>query len=77
MWYQIVGWYGVIAILIAYASSTLELLMPHSLAYLGLNASGAIALIVQSYVIKNWQLVVLNVVWLLVAGVGLVQVLLQ
>lgn len=77
MLYQTIGWYGVVAILLAYAGTTLEIVAPDSLLYLILNSSGALALIVQSYVIKNWQLVVLNVVWLLVACIGLVQALLQ
>ena len=77
MWYQIIGWYGVFAILFAYAGSTLDMVQSDSLLYLLLNSSGALALIIQSAVIKNWQLIVLNVVWLLVACIGLTQVLLQ
>ena len=77
MWYQIIGWYGVFAILFAYAGSTLDMVQSDSLLYLLLNSSGALALIIQSAVIKNWQVIVLNVVWLLVACIGLTQVLLQ
>lgn len=77
MWYQLMGWYGVFAVLAAYVLVTLEYFSADSLVYLLLNASGAGALIVQSWYIKNTQLVVLNVVWLGVAGFALVQLLLQ
>lgn len=77
MYYQSIGWYGVVAILMAYAATTLEYIPPDSLTYLFLNSSGALALIIQSAAIRNWQLIVLNLVWLAVAAVGLSQLLLQ
>lgn len=73
MLYQIIGWYGVAAILLAYTLVTFDQYGSDHMIYLFLNGSGAAALIVQSYVIRNWQLVVLNVVWLAVALAGVVQ----
>lgn len=77
MWYQIIGWYGVLAILLAYALITFEIVTASAVMYLILNSSGALALIVQSYSIRNYQLIVLNVVWLIVACLGIGQILLQ
>jgi len=67
MTYQIIGWYGVVAILLAYVLVTTKTLNVTDILYVFLNGSGALALIIQSYAIRNWQLVTLNCVWLLVA----------
>lgn len=72
-----VGWIGVGSILVAYMLITFDQLQTDHLLYLGLNGGGALALIIQSYMIRNYQLVVLNVVWCLVAVAGVVQYLLQ
>jgi len=77
VWYQIVGWVGVSAILLAYTFITFDQLAIDHLLYVTLNGGGALALIIQSYMIRNYQLIVLNVVWCLVAVAGLVQYLLQ
>jgi hypothetical protein len=77
MWVQLAGWYGVGAILVAYALITFKVLTAETIIYLALNSTGALALIVQSYAIRNYQLIVLNVVWLLVACLGIAQALLQ
>jgi len=77
VWYQIVGWIGVGAILLAYILITFDQVAADNIMYLSLNGGGAAALIVQSYMISNYQLIVLNSVWCLVAAVGALQYLLQ
>ena len=74
---QIIGWYGVLAILVAYALITLDQLGTEHMLYIFLNGSGALALIIQTWQRRNWQLVTLNIVWLLVAIAGVVQMLVQ
>lgn len=65
------GWYGVLAILSAYALLSFDQISAHSVAYQLLNASGAVGIGVDALYAKNYQPVVLNAVWLLIALVAL------
>ncbi len=64
------GWYGVSAILFAFAGSTLGWVDIQGGFYLILNATGAFAIAIDAYAQKNWQPVVLNVVWFGIAVFG-------
>jgi hypothetical protein len=66
---EAVGWLGVVAVLTAYALSSLGVASSQSLLCIGLNLSGAAAIAWVSYYKQNWQSVVLNIVW---AGIALV-----
>jgi hypothetical protein len=70
-----VGWLGVVAILLAYALVSLDVISTHSLAYPLLNVFGAIFLIVETGYKKDAQPMVLNVVWLGVAVVAFLRLL--
>jgi hypothetical protein len=69
--YEAVGWYGVLAILAAYALSNFELLKLDSPAYIILNLTGSLAIALEASKKKDYQPVILNVVWLLVALIAL------
>lgn len=71
-WFEIIGWYGVSAILAGYALSTLAIISNESLIYLLLNISGATSVGIVSYYKKNTQTLVLNIVWALIALVAIV-----
>ncbi len=72
---EALGWYGVGALLSAYALSSFEVLTPDSLPYLLLNITGAIGIVVDALGQKNYQPAVLNVVWSLIGVIALVRVL--
>ena len=70
------GWYGVSAILLAYTLISFLVIEPDSWQYQLLNISGSIGIIVSSLSKRDYQPVVLNVAWLLIAVVALVGVIL-
>lgn len=72
-WPEVVGWIGVASILLAYILNTFGILEPEDRAYLFLNLVGAIGIIIDAYKDKNYQPVVLNTIWAVVALIGLVQ----
>lgn len=73
MWSEWFGWYGVAAILSAYAGASFGVLGVSDRTYLWLNATGAIGVAVDAYRQKNWQPAVLNVVWAIVAVTAIVR----
>lgn len=70
---EITGWVGVLAILGAYAGLSFHWLSPTSIPYLMLNAVGSLGVVIDAANQKNWQPVVLNSVWFLIALYGITQ----
>jgi hypothetical protein len=70
---EIIGWYGFAAILGAYTASNLGWLAFGSSAYQFLNLTGAAALLIDAWPDRNWQVIVLNGIWALVAIIAVVQ----
>lgn len=60
---EIFGWYGVIAIVGAYALLTMHVFTVDNLLYQILNLTGAIGIMIDAYTDKNYQPVVLNIIW--------------
>lgn len=73
---EILGWYSVIAILGAYASASFNLLSTSSLIYQLLNITGAIGLATEAYTKKDYQPVILNLIWFLIALIAILRILL-
>lgn len=71
---ELFAWYGVAAILIAYALVSFDLIASDSLAYQLLNATGAAGVMIIAYVRRAYQPVVLNFVWALIAVVAIVRI---
>lgn len=67
---EAVGWYGMAAVLLAYAATSFGRISPDSYPYILLNGTGALALAYHSYVKKDQQPFVLNFVWLAIALFG-------
>jgi hypothetical protein len=61
------GWVGVLSILMAYALLSFDIVESHSLWYHGLNLFGGVGIIVDALAVKNYQPVVLNIIWALIA----------
>ena len=63
---EIIGWYGAVAVLLAYALISFSLVSSTHWLFQVLNLSGAICLAGVAYSKKVYSLVVLNVVWFLI-----------
>lgn len=68
------GWYGVIAILVAYSLLNFGLVDIHSLLYQILNATGALGIAYDALKDKDYQPIVLNIIWALIALVAIVKI---
>lgn len=68
---EIIGWYGVIAVVSAYALLSLNILNNNSLLFQGLNLTGAIGIIIDAIQDKNTQPAVLNVIWAVIALIAI------
>ena len=68
---EIIGWIGVLLILLAFALITFGSITADDIIYGTLNFAGALGVIISSYAKKDFQPVALNVVWLLVATIGI------
>ncbi|MGE5392312.1 MAG: CBU_0592 family membrane protein [Candidatus Saccharibacteria bacterium] len=64
---QVIGWYGVLAVLAAYGLSNFRVIDSGSWWYLALNLSGALGIIVEASGKRDYQPVMLNIIWALVA----------
>lgn len=64
---EAVGWYGMVAVVLAYALVSFAVLQASDLAYQLLNITGSIGLAVVSFKKKAYQPGVLNIVWTAIA----------
>lgn len=74
---EILGWYGVLAIIGAYALVSFEVINSSSLLFHGLNLTGAIGIVIDAFVDKNTQPAVLNIIWAIIAVIAIIKILLQ
>jgi hypothetical protein len=72
---ELIGWYGVIALLGAYGALSFGYIVSDSVLFQTLNATGALGIVIDALAQKNWQPAVLNIVWGLVAVFALVKIL--
>jgi len=70
---EIVGWYGTVTILTAYVLLNFGYLQPTDVLYPFLNAIGALGLILVSLYKRTYQPGILNVIWIAVAIITLLQ----
>lgn len=64
---EALGWYGVLAILAAYGLLSFHIVTSDSLPYHLLNLTGGVGLMIDAYADKNYQPVVLNLIWVAIA----------
>jgi hypothetical protein len=72
---EILGWYGVVAVVGAYALLSLNILTSNSLLFQGLNLTGAIGIVIDALDDKNTQPAVLNIIWAIIALIAIVKIL--
>ena len=67
VFFNLLGWYGVLAILAAYVLLNLSFFDAKNIFYQLLNFTGALAIVFSSLRKKDYPPVVLNLIWALVA----------
>ena len=72
---EIFGWYGVGAIVLAYALVSFSILPVNSICYQLLNGTGAVGIIVDSMYKKDYQPGILNILWALIALIAIINIL--
>ena len=72
---EIIGWYGAIAIILAYALLSFNIIVSKSIVYQLLNATGAIGIVYISFKKKAYQPGVLNIIWTIIAIVAIIRIL--
>jgi len=72
--YEIIGWYGTVAIVGAYALVSFKVLGANSSVYQLLNLTGALGIVLISILKKAYQPAVLNFIWTVIAAVALVRI---
>lgn len=70
---ETLGWYGVVAVVSAYALLSLDILSSKDLSFQILNLTGAIGIIIDALEDKNTQPAVLNIIWAIIALVAIVR----
>jgi len=74
---EIVGWYGTVAIVAAYALSSFSFIKSQSFIYQVLNLTGALGIVGVSLSKKAYQPAVLNIVWTVIAFIAIIQLLIH
>jgi len=71
-WIEIVGWYGTVAIVGAYALLSFDVIDSDSAIYQLLNLTGSLGIVAISWAKRATQPAVLNIIWAAIALVALV-----
>lgn len=66
------GWIGVALVILAYFLVSFEIIEPKNILYSVMNLFGAIFIIGSSLDNRDWQPIVLNAIWALIALAGIV-----
>lgn len=72
---NVLGWYGTIAILLAYFLVSFSILDAHSIWFQILNGTGAVGIVIISLNRKAYQPAVLNIVWTVIALTAIINIL--
>jgi hypothetical protein len=67
------GWYGVLAILLAYLLVSFNVIESKSLGYQLLNLTGALGIVVEALSKKDAQPAVLNIAWATIAALAIIR----
>jgi hypothetical protein len=70
---EILGWYGMTAIVLAYSLISFSLISSNSFYYQFLNLTGSLGIILVALGKKDYQPVVLNIIWMIIAVIAIVR----
>lgn len=71
---EIIGWYGTVAIVGAYALNSFNIIGSNSLLYQILNLTGAIGIVALSLSKKAYQPATLNAIWTIIALIAIIKI---
>lgn len=71
---EIFGWYGMIAIVLAYALVSFSFISANSIWYQFLNGTGAVGIVIISLHKKAYQPGVLNIIWAVIALIAIINI---
>ena len=71
--YQTTGWCGMVIILLAYFLLSFDFLSADSVWYQGLNVLGSLGIVLETWMRRDYQPMVLNIIWILIAIVAIVR----
>ena len=71
---EIFGWYGVLAIPLAYALVSFAVLQPNNIWYQILNGTGALGITIETFSKKDYEPGVLNLIWTLIALIAIARI---
>ncbi len=71
------GWYGVVATILAYILVSFSWVSPTSMLYQLLNLTGAIGVTIETYVNKDYQPFWLNLIWACIALIAIGSILIH
>lgn len=74
--WELIGWYGAIAIIVAYFLNSFSLISTSSIGYLFLNITGAMGIIIVSFRKKDYQSMTLNIIWTMIGIIALIRLIL-
>ncbi len=69
---EIIGWYGAVAIVLAYGLVSFKTITPNTYLYQILNLTGALGIALISFIKKAEQPAALNAVWSVIAIVAII-----
>jgi len=72
---EIIGWYGTVAILLAYALLSFGIFTADNIYYQLLNGTGALGIVLISFKKKTYQPGVLNIIWAFIAFIAIINIL--
>jgi len=70
---EIIGWYGVVALVVAYTLATFGYMSAEGFWFQFLNMTGSVGIVIVSLYQNDWQPAVLNIIWALIGLVALVK----
>jgi uncharacterized membrane protein len=70
---EVVGWIGMILVLLAYLLITMKKVKRDSIVYHGMNLVGALMLGINTFINGAYPSTALNTIWIIIAIYGLVQ----
>ncbi|MBP7806218.1 hypothetical protein KA057_00900 [Candidatus Gracilibacteria bacterium] len=68
---EVMGWYGTLAIMLAYFANSFGFIGAQSIVYQALNATGAFGIVLVSYMKRAYQPMILNIMWFVIGIVAL------
>jgi hypothetical protein len=71
---EALGWYGVMATIVAYLLVSFSILSPINIWYQLLNLTGALGVTIETYYKKDYQPFWLNLIWMLIALSALISI---